>query len=259
MSKIDFTKAKAHEVLSGVGKKVLRPGGKELTKKMIDALEIKEQDKVVEIAPGMGYTARMCISCCPQTYIGVDCDCKSVHHLRDQITSAVINIRFIEGKGDQTTIEDNSKDKVYGEAIMTMHANQAKKRFIREAHRILKDKGWYAIHELALKDGLSEEDRNEMMTTLAKVMKVNAKPLTISEWSKLLEDEGFTIKKVATNRMLLLQFPRILFDEGIQGIAKIALNILTNKGATKRVFSMRKTFMKYEKNIQAVMIIAEKN
>lgn len=258
MSQVDFTKLKAHEVLSTVGKKVLRPGGKELTQKLIAALEINEQDDVVEIAPGMGYTARMCISCCPKTYTGIDCDCKTIHHLRGSIESEAINIHFIEGKGDQTTIENNTKDRVYGEAIMTMHADQAKKRFIRETHRILKPGGWYGIHELALKEGIPEEIREEMMKTLAQVMKVNAKPLTIKEWSNLLEEEGFSIQKVDTNRMLLLQFPRILFDEGIHGVSRMIYNILTHKGAAKRVLSMRRTFKRYEQYMQAVIIVAEK-
>lgn len=255
---IDFRKAKAHEVLSKLGKKVLRPGGKALTKIMMNALEIDSTKKVVEIAPGTGFTANICLQNNPKSYIGIDCNCQTIHHLRGQIHSTTTDLQFIECKADQTPLPNDCADRMYGEAIMTMHANQAKKRFIQEAHRILKQGGWYAIHELALKESVSEEIKIEMNQTLARTMKVNAKPLTVSEWSNLIEEQGFKVIKVRTNRMLLLQFPRILFDEGIQGILRIFTNVLTHRGAAKRVFMMRKTFMKYEKHLQSVMIIAQK-
>lgn len=44
-------------VLSKVGKKVLRPGGRELTMLLLDGLKISGKDNVVEFAPGIGFTA----------------------------------------------------------------------------------------------------------------------------------------------------------------------------------------------------------
>ena len=42
-----------HWVLANVGKKVLRPGGIELTQKMIASLHINSEDDVVESPPGL--------------------------------------------------------------------------------------------------------------------------------------------------------------------------------------------------------------
>lgn len=47
-------KMQEHWVLARAGKKVLRPGGIELTRQMLDALAIGPQDRVVEFAPGLG-------------------------------------------------------------------------------------------------------------------------------------------------------------------------------------------------------------
>ena len=55
-------KMQGHWALARAGKRVLRPGGIELTKRMLDALAIGTQDRVVEFAPGLGLTARMVLA-----------------------------------------------------------------------------------------------------------------------------------------------------------------------------------------------------
>lgn len=58
--------------------------------------------------------------------------------------------------------------------------------------------------------------------------------------------------------MQLLEPKRILQDEGLLRSLKIGLNILRNKKARKRIKQMRNSFLKNEKNMQAIAIIAEK-
>ena len=50
-----------HWVLAKLGKKVLRPGGQELTHKMLKAMNITSDDDVIEFAPGLGYTAKLAL------------------------------------------------------------------------------------------------------------------------------------------------------------------------------------------------------
>lgn len=50
-------KMPGHWLLAKLGKRVLRPGGIELTQRMLDALKVHSRDKVVEFAPGLGLTA----------------------------------------------------------------------------------------------------------------------------------------------------------------------------------------------------------
>jgi hypothetical protein len=52
-------KMPGHWVLARLGKRVLRPGGMELTRRMLERLAIKPSDEVIEFAPGMGTTARL--------------------------------------------------------------------------------------------------------------------------------------------------------------------------------------------------------
>jgi hypothetical protein len=45
-------KMPGHWLLARLGKRVLRPGGRQLTQRMIKALNIQPSDAVIEFAPG---------------------------------------------------------------------------------------------------------------------------------------------------------------------------------------------------------------
>ncbi|MBS1647521.1 MAG: methyltransferase domain-containing protein [Bacteroidetes bacterium] len=255
MNTDDFSKAQGHWVLAKMGKRVLRPGGKELTEQLVAALNISSKDDVVEFAPGLGYTASLTLEKKPHSYIGVDADEEAVKMLNEKIKGT--NVTFSLGSAAQTNLEANSKDKVYGEAMLTMHADHRKSEIIQEAHRILKKGGLYAIHELGLTE-VNETKKAEIQKDLAMAIKVNARPLTQDEWKVLLEKEGFSIKKTVVNQMHLLEPKRIINDEGFFRTLKIGFNILTHPKARKRVLEMRSVFSKHQKHMNAFVLIAEK-
>lgn len=251
----ELNTAQGHWILARMGKKILRPGGKELTKKMIAALEISGKDDIAEFAPGLGYTASLALAEKPHSYIGVDINEDAIRLLKGKIKGK--NIRFILGNAAETPLENQSKDKVYGEAMLTMQADHRKAEIIKEAHRILKKGGLYAIHELSLKN-VDKKLKSRIQKDLAMTIRVNARPLTEDEWKELLEREGFIVKKVFINDMLLLDFRRIIDDEGFFRALKIGLNILTHPQAAKRIREMRKVFKLYQSNLSAIAVIAEK-
>lgn len=253
----NFDKAQGHWLLARMGKKVLRPGGKELTQKLINALQISEQDDVVEFAPGLGFTASLTLRNNPHSYIGVDADTDAVDALQKKITGK--NIAFIQGTAAHTNLQAENKDKVYGEAMLTMQADHRKLEIIREAHRILKKGGLYAIHELGLApDELGEGVKAEIQKKLSQTIHVNARPLTEQEWKSLLEQEGFSVVQVYTNAMSLLETKRIIDDEGFWRTIKIAFNILIYPAARRRILEMRKVFRKYSDHMTGIVIIARK-
>lgn len=246
-----------HWILAKMGKKVLRPGGKELTLKLIDNLKIEHTDDIVEFAPGLGYTASVALQKNPKTYTGIEINEEAANILRKTIKGN--DKKIIIGNAADSTLEENSADKVYGEAMLTMQADHRKSEIIREAYRILKKGGLYGIHELGLyPNNLDEEIKNDIQKQLAQTIKVNARPLTQSEWTSLLEKEGFKIVHVETNPMSLLEPKRVLNDEGFFRTLKIVFNILTHPNERKRIVAMRDTFRKYDKNMNAIAIVATK-
>lgn len=257
MKKENFDKEQGHWILAKMGKKILRPGGRELTKKLVSALQVSDRDSVVEFAPGTGFTASIVLSQSPAQYTGIDSNDAAVKSLNRKFRKN--NICFINGNAAHSGLADNSQDKVYGEAMLTMHADHRKQEIISEAHRILKPGGLYAIHELGITpDDISAEEKAVIQKDLAQSIRVNARPLTKTEWTALLEKQGFEVKHVYTNKMHLLHAGRMIQDEGLLRTLKIGYNILANPSAKRRISEMRQTFKKHEKYMNAIVVIAQK-
>jgi len=240
-----------------MGKKVLRPGGRSLTAKLIKALDIQRTDDIVEFAPGLGFTASIALQKHPRSYVGIELDEVAAANLKNIVHGE--NRTIINTNAADTMLDADSKDKVYGEAMLTMQADHRKSEIIKEAHRILKQGGFYGIHELGLTpENIDDHIKADIQRELATVIKVNARPLTVEEWSNLLEQEGFTVEKVETNAMHLLEPGRVVHDEGIFRTIKILFNVATHPKERKRIFAMRRVFRKYGEHLNAVAIVARK-
>ncbi len=256
-TKTDISIAPGHWVLARMGKRVLRPGGKELTLKMIANLAISNQDEVVEFAPGMGFTANIVNKKNPKKYTAVELNEEAAARLKTIFNKE--NQEIVLGNAADTKLPENYADKVYGEAMLTMQNDKQKQDIINEAYRILKKGGLYGVHEISLMpEDISEEQKLGVQKDLAHGIKVNARPLTTKEWTTLFENAGFKIKEIAYNPMHLLEPKRIISDEGFFRALKIAFNIATHSKARKRIKQMRKSFVKNEQNMQAISIVAEK-
>lgn len=246
-----------HWILAKMGKKVLRPGGRKLTEKLISNLKINQDDDVVEFAPGLGVTAVITLKNQPKSYTGIELDKNAARLLSKKIRGD--NQQIIIANAANSTLADSSYSKVYGEAMLTMQADTHKAKIIQEAHRILKTGGLYGIHELGLQPNeLADDKKQEIQKALAKVIKVNARPLTVQEWTQLLETAGFEVINTETSAMHLLEKKRMLADEGLFRTAKIVFNILTHPKERKRILAMRQVFRQYQQQLNAVSLVARK-
>lgn len=246
-----------HWILATMGKKVLRPGGKELTLKLISALNITDKDAIVEFAPGMGYTASFILKKNPKSYIGIELNEEAANRLKKLITDSHCTI--VNTNAANSGLAEASVDKVIGEAMLTMQADHRKAEIIGEAYRILKKGGLYGVHELGLiPNELDPNVKGDIQKRLAEVIKVNARPLTENEWCTLLKKKGFNIKQTFNSPMHLLEPKRILDDEGLINTLKIGYNIFTHPTARRKIKNMRNIFRQYEPQLNAFAIIAEK-
>ncbi len=62
---LDVSKMPIFMLLARLGKQTLRPGGMELTRQMLELLDVRSSDEVVEFAPGVGATARLILGRAP--------------------------------------------------------------------------------------------------------------------------------------------------------------------------------------------------
>lgn len=244
-----------HWLLARLGKTVLRPGGRKLTEAMVAALPVEGSD-LVELAPGVGLTARLLLARGPASYVGIEENADAAG-----LTASVVGDRgrVVTGNARATGLADGSADLVVGEAMLTMHTDPAKAQIVTEVARVLRPGGRYAFHELALvPDAIPEEVATEVRRGLARSIKVNARPLTLSEWRALLTEHGLEVERVQTADMALLKVRRVLADEGLLGTLRIGRNYLRDPEARHRVNRMWRTFHRYRRSIEAVSIIATK-
>ncbi|MEB3049345.1 methyltransferase domain-containing protein [Mycolicibacter sp. MYC123] len=244
-----------HWLFARLGKRVLRPGGLGLTHRMLADAQLSGAD-VVELAPGMGRTAKEILEHTPGTYTGVEADENAAGVVRSVVGDQG---KVVTGEASETGLAAGSADVVIGEAMLTMQTNAHKSEIAREAFRVLRPGGRYAIHELALQpDNVPETVKDEVRAALARSIKVNARPLTAAEWSELLTEAGFTVEKISYAPMELLEPHRLIADEGLPGALRFVFNVLRDSDARARVLNMRSVFRKHRNNMAAIEVIAAK-
>lgn len=247
-------KAPGHWVLARLGKRVLRPGGMELTRRMLASLGVGGRDDVIEFAPGMGVTARLTLALSPASYTAIERDETAARIVEGYVSGE--SRRVVVGSADATGLPAASATVVYGEAMLTMQTEETKRRIVREAARLLRPGGRYAVHEMCLRDGVSGEVRRELERALTGVVHHGVRPLTVTEWRRLLESEGFEVKAVETAPTALLEPARVVRDEGFFRALRFAFNVLRDRDARRRVFEMKRVFRRHRGQLAAVAVTA---
>jgi hypothetical protein len=246
-----------HWLLARLGKRVLRPGGLELTRAMLHALDIRPADSVVEFAPGLGVTAQMTLQNNPASYTAVEQDENAARLVRRYLHGP--DQTCVVGEAADTGLPAGSASAVYGEAMLTMASASQKAGILREAHRLLRDGGRYGIHEMCLvPDDLDEATKRQIQKELARSIRVNARPLTVPEWSALMASAGFQVRLAGKAPMHLLVPRRFVQDEGLAGTLRFIGNLLRHPEARRRVWQMRSVFHKYRHHLAAVTLIGRK-
>lgn len=250
-------KMPGHWLLAKMGKRVLRPGGLELTHRLLTALDIRLTDDVVEFAPGLGVTAQLTLSRKPATYTAVERDPAAAETVRRYLLSTAH--KCATASAEETGLPSACATVVYGEAMLSMQPATTKVRIISEAARLLCPDGRYGIHELCLvPDEVNEELRSEIQRELSDEIHVGFRPLTSQEWRELLQNAGFEIAVVTLAPMHLLEPKRLLQDEGFLGAMRFAWNVATHADARRRVLHMRRVFRRYRDHLAAVAIVGRK-
>jgi SAM-dependent methyltransferase len=244
-----------HWLLARLGKRVLRPGGIELTRQMLSGLKINGTDTVVEFAPGLGETARRVILLCGR-YIGIDRDANAIRSLRARFRAAG-NATFLHASAENTGLDAGSASVVWGEAMLSMQSISQKEHIVREAARLLAPGGRYGIHELCLtEDDIDAPMRRLINRELSLEIHVGVQPATESEWRALLERNGFEVARVIRAPMHLLEPARLFRDESLLGVLRIFFNALHDPEARQRALVMRRLFRRFGRQLCGICIIA---
>lgn len=252
----DDASVAGHWLLARLGKRVLRPGGIEMTRRLLEQAGLPGSD-VVELAPGLGRTATEILAHQPRSYLGAEKDADAARSVERIVGERGGAVRVADAA--ETGLPAGSADVVIGEAMLSMQSEAAKNAIIAEAARVLRPGGRYGIHELALTpNSIDEQVKSGIQQALATSIRVNARPLTVAEWMQLLAEHELVVDAVSTAPMALLEPRRLLADEGFLGALRFAKNLVRHRDARRRVLSMRRTFRQHRKHLAGVAIVAHK-
>ena len=253
---ISTDKVQGHWLLARLGKKVLRPGGRRLTDTLLGALDVGPTDRVIELAPGMGVTARALLARRPASFIAVDIDAEPATATRAVVEPA--GGQVVLGPAQHVPLPDHTASVVVGEAMLTMQNDINKHAIVAEAARLLDDRGRYAIHELCLvPDDIDDELAQQIWDDLSRTIHVGARPLTVSAWRALLEAHRFTVISEHRAPMSLLSPRRVIADEGPLAAARFLTHLARDRAARTRVRAMRRCFARWSDHLGAVALIGQ--
>jgi len=254
---LDPAKMPGHWLLARLGKRVLRPGGRELTDWMLDRLGIGPDDDALEIAPGIGVTADKALAHEPRSYVGIERDIDAAEALSARLDGPGRRVQV--ASAEQIDVPDESASVAWAEAVLTMSTDSQRRRILGEVARALRPGGRFGLHELALvPEDLAADRRDAIRRDLSEAVKVGARPLTAGEWSRLVADAGLEPIETRLVPMGLLSPRQMLRDEGLRGVARIAVNALRQPVARRRVLAMRRAFRRHREEIAAIALVARR-
>ena len=253
----EASRMQGHWLLARLGKRVLRPGGIDLTRRMLAAAKLEPGERVVELGPGVGRTAELLLARHPSSYHGVDPNPEG----RKQVAAVLERhpgAEYVVADAAATGLPDASADLVVGEAMLTIQSDEHKREIVAEAVRLLAPGGRYAIHELALRGDRSPAELEAARKELSRTIRVGARPLPLEAWKDLLTDAGLVVEWTGTAPMHLLEPGRLVQDEGLLGAARFWRNVRRTPGARDRVRAMRQAFQLQGELLSAVGMVARR-
>ncbi|MDJ0901819.1 MAG: class I SAM-dependent methyltransferase [Xenococcus sp. MO_188.B8] len=250
---LNYSTAPGHQVLAAAGKRILRPGGKAATEQLFTWANFQPEDTVLELAASFGESAIEIAKRFNVRVVGVEKNPDSVVKARDNIKNAGLSDQITIIKGDIFNLDQITEkfDYVLAEAILTMQSETGKAKILSAIKNHLKPGGKFLSHEM-----LVRSNESGVRKTLSQTIRVNANPLTISEWSTACQDAGLTLQQQQTGTMGLLNLNQILRDEGFWGTVTIVWNVLTNSHLRPRVLQMRRNFQQQRNHIGYIVFLA---
>ena len=253
----EAARMQGHWLLAKLGKRILRPGGRVLTAKLLEQAKPAGDDDIVELGPGVGATAEVLLRANPRSYRGVDPNPEGRDAVKN-ILKKHPRADYVVADARDTGLDDASADLVVGEAMLTIQDDAGKNAIVAEAARLLRPGGRYAIHEMAWLPDHTDEERETARKELSRVIKVGARPLTLEGWTELLAAHGLEAEWHDRAPLHLLEPRRIVSDEGLWGALRFWNNARRIPGASDRLKAMRQGFQLQGKLMGGIVILARK-
>ncbi len=128
----------------------------------------------------------------------------------NQRKAGVTNVEFLKGDIENIPLPDNSVDVIISNCVINLSAD--KSQVLREAFRVLKPGGRFAVSDVVLRDGIPDQVRKSVMLWVGCI----AGALQDSEYVAKLAEAGFEAIDIEPTRIYRIEDARaFLTAEGI--------------------------------------------
>ena len=212
-----------HVFLARLGKRRLRPGGREATDWLMRKARFRDGAEVLEVACNMGTTTAELVRRYGCRVTALDLDPEALEKARRNLAAegAADRVTFVEGDATALPFPDERFDVVVNEAMLTMLDPESRARAVSEYFRVLKRGGVLLTHDVML-----VEDSQELVQGLSRAINVRVYPVTEAGWRNVFEDGGFSDLQVRRGGVTLMTLRGMLHDEGLRGALRVFRNAM---------------------------------
>jgi ubiquinone/menaquinone biosynthesis C-methylase UbiE len=224
-----------------VGMTVIHPGGFKATRRLIKALNVTPDSRVIDIACGKGTTAILLAEKYGCDVVAIDIDGVLIEEAKRLTRKKGLDKKITYRVGDALDLpfEDGEFDVALSQAMLVLVDDKVKA--IKEAERVVKKGGVAGWLELTWKKEITKDFLDKISNVICAYCMTNVS--TYRGWKKTFAKAG--IKKL---NVIPLDFdPNGSFtdmakDEGLLRALSISFNIMRNKEIRNRVRIMNDFF-----------------
>lgn len=238
------------------------PGGLKMSDMMLQKIDLKRQDRLLDIGCGAGHTSAHIAKEYGSFVVGVDKNEDALMKARALYSaeSYFERLSFIKADVFHLPFSDNYFDVVLCESVL-IFVND-KERAFKEMSRVLKPKGFLIINELIMLEKESTTIKNYLARPEMGAYLNTAQTLIdlfkSDQWSILLEDEQrFSLKDQIKSD--IAQFGN---KKGILQLLELSYLAITKKEIRRDLLSMAKFLLEMPsgllKNLGMLMILSQK-
>ena len=173
------------------------PGGIDLTKRLINSLNIRNGDRVLDVACGMGTTTLLVDEQFESYVTGVDFREHNIQRAQEIASSKNATVEFKIGDAANLPMDDASVDHLICECAVSTFADQP--LAVGDFYRVLKSGGSLAISDMVLNGKLPSK-----METLLAPWTCLASAKSAAGYQRLLLDAGFVVTSYSDESQSLL-------------------------------------------------------
>jgi ubiquinone/menaquinone biosynthesis C-methylase UbiE len=212
-----------HDIIKILFGDSIHPGGLELTRELGNELGLDSDDKVLDIASGLGTSAIFLAEEFGSEVIGIDLSKKNVNEANQLARNKNLdNVSFMVGDAERLEYKNQEFDVVISECSFCTFPN--KTLAAQEMNRILKQGGRLGLTDVAIEKELPIQAKSLLLSVAC-----IGDALSMEGYRRIFSEAGFVIDKLANRRDIVLDTvssikKKLFIAEIAKGLKKIDLN-----------------------------------